>query len=143
MKPKRGRPPQQSLLSSFHSKDEKLEEPAPWVRLNITKTLFRPPTLFEYDYYTDHEFFDQETKTINGIFATKTAAQQRKEAAKQKKFWEIVHQIDEADPPKKLEDVVAEDPEDNESEINPEERRLLLMKKSRGHQRFAHRRRRF
>ena len=83
MKPKRGRPPQQSLLSSFLTKDEKLEKPAPWVRINITETLFRPPTLFEYDIHTDHEFFDQETKKIHEVFAKKTAAQQRKEPAKQ------------------------------------------------------------
>ena len=131
MKAKRGRPPQQSLLNSFLTKDEKLEEPAPWVRINMTKTPFRPPTLFEYDNLTDHEFFDQETKKIHEIFAKKTAAQQRKEAAKQKKFWEIVHRIEETDPPKKIEDVVAEDPEDDESEPNQEDRRVLFMKQSR------------
>ena len=75
-----------SLLQSWLTSDEKIEEQAPWVRMNIASSLFRPPTLFNFDTPEEHDLFDNETVAIKRELTRAQKMKKRKDAAPQKKI---------------------------------------------------------
>ena len=97
MRCKRWWSPQPPQIKIWLTQDVDSEEVAPWVRLNITKSSFRPPTIFNYGDRDAHEHFDEETAAINKAFALNDALTKKRKAARRKEFWEIVHQIESAD----------------------------------------------
>ena len=94
MRKQRGRPPRTPQTRHWLTNDPENEESAPWVRINITKKAFRPPTLFNYDHHDQRDFFDWETSEIKREVAKCAREKKRKAATQQKTFREIVNLIE-------------------------------------------------
>ena len=126
---KRGRPPSGHLIRSWLTNDVEHEEPAPWVRMHIMKSPFRPPTTFDFADDESHEHFDAETKAIRQAFDKQTRKAKQKAAAKDKQFWEIVNRIENADPPKDGKPDALEEEEEPAAAV--EDIRLRYLRKNR------------
>ena len=129
MRINRGRTPQRPQIKTWLTQDVKIEEPAPWVRINLTKNPFRPPTLFNYDNPEEHEDFDKETAEIKKAYEREVSLSKKRKAARRKEFWEIVNRIEDADPILEANETSPRDEE--EEETTPEDLRSRYKRNAR------------
>ena len=129
MRSKRGRPTTTPQIKSWLTQDIETEEPAPWTRMHITKTAFRPPTFFDYDIAEEHSTFDAETDEIKKAFRRKTIAEKKLKTRRDIQFWDIVNRIETNDPPEESENTANEG--EDEAEDAPEDIRTKYMKNRR------------
>ena len=118
MKGKRGRPPQHTAIKSWLTQDFEKEEIAPWVRINILKTHFRPPTLFDFENRNQHEIFDEETTKIKEAYDREASLAKKRKATRRQGFWQIVNQIESAGPVPKLPPLPREEEEEDTAPVD-------------------------